>query len=167
MCNTQSIAAHKAAGRGESRGPVSLTPPHALHFRRASLGAAWSLARPCARSPRRLWSGTRTGKEEAPGGQCWLVRMARSGWVPPRLDGFILTERLGSGTYATVYKAYAKVSAGRGRNRGRRTLEGPAPVLARPRASPGGYRGGKLEEVRDSMRAVRCSQPVCPGRWTR
>nr|KAF6503342.1 unc-51 like kinase 3 [Molossus molossus] len=34
--------------------------------------------------------------------------MARSGWGPPRLDGFILTERLGSGTYATVYKAYAK-----------------------------------------------------------
>ncbi|XP_044789246.2 serine/threonine-protein kinase ULK3 isoform X3 [Bubalus bubalis] len=34
--------------------------------------------------------------------------MAGSGWVPPRVDGFILTERLGSGTYATVYKAYAK-----------------------------------------------------------
>ncbi|CAI9157864.1 unnamed protein product [Rangifer tarandus platyrhynchus] len=34
--------------------------------------------------------------------------MAGSGWGPPRLDGFILTERLGSGTYATVYKAYAK-----------------------------------------------------------
>ncbi|XP_035883779.1 serine/threonine-protein kinase ULK3 isoform X2 [Phyllostomus discolor] len=34
--------------------------------------------------------------------------MAGSGWAPPRLDGFILTERLGSGTYATVYKAYAK-----------------------------------------------------------
>ncbi|XP_036902919.1 serine/threonine-protein kinase ULK3 isoform X2 [Sturnira hondurensis] len=34
--------------------------------------------------------------------------MAASGWAPPRLDGFILTERLGSGTYATVYKAYAK-----------------------------------------------------------
>ncbi|XP_045442793.1 serine/threonine-protein kinase ULK3 isoform X4 [Pipistrellus kuhlii] len=34
--------------------------------------------------------------------------MARSSWGPPRLDGFILTERLGSGTYATVYKAYAK-----------------------------------------------------------
>ncbi|XP_060030202.1 serine/threonine-protein kinase ULK3 isoform X2 [Erinaceus europaeus] len=30
------------------------------------------------------------------------------GWGPPRLDGFVLTERLGSGTYATVYKAYAK-----------------------------------------------------------
>ncbi|XP_063494848.1 serine/threonine-protein kinase ULK3 isoform X2 [Symphalangus syndactylus] len=34
--------------------------------------------------------------------------MAGPGWCPPRLDGFILTERLGSGTYATVYKAYAK-----------------------------------------------------------
>ncbi|NWT11253.1 ULK3 kinase, partial [Vireo altiloquus] len=30
------------------------------------------------------------------------------GWAPPRLDEFILTERLGSGTYATVYKAYRK-----------------------------------------------------------
>lgn len=39
--------------------------------------------------------------------------MAGPGWGPPRLDGFILTERLGSGTYATVYKAYAKVGAGR------------------------------------------------------
>ncbi|NWX47727.1 ULK3 kinase, partial [Steatornis caripensis] len=28
--------------------------------------------------------------------------------APPRLDGFILTERLGAGTYATVYKAYRK-----------------------------------------------------------
>ncbi|XP_062439490.1 serine/threonine-protein kinase ULK3 isoform X2 [Rhea pennata] len=34
--------------------------------------------------------------------------MARAGWAPPRLDEFILTERLGSGTYATVYKAYRK-----------------------------------------------------------
>ncbi|KAM4660385.1 serine/threonine-protein kinase ULK3 isoform 2-T3 [Amazona ochrocephala] len=34
--------------------------------------------------------------------------MAGSGWAPPRLDGFILTERLGTGTYATVYKAYRK-----------------------------------------------------------
>lgn len=40
-------------------------------------------------------------------------RMAGPGWAPPRVDGFILTERLGSGTYATVYKAYAKVGAGR------------------------------------------------------
>lgn len=39
--------------------------------------------------------------------------MAGPGWGPPRLEGFILTERLGSGTYATVYKAYAKVGAGR------------------------------------------------------
>ncbi|NXY01171.1 ULK3 kinase, partial [Pteruthius melanotis] len=34
--------------------------------------------------------------------------MAGPGWAPPRLDDFILTERLGSGTYATVYKAYRK-----------------------------------------------------------
>ncbi|XP_031198973.1 serine/threonine-protein kinase ULK3 isoform X2 [Mastomys coucha] len=34
--------------------------------------------------------------------------MAGPAWGLPRLDGFILTERLGSGTYATVYKAYAK-----------------------------------------------------------
>ncbi|NWV43085.1 ULK3 kinase, partial [Grantiella picta] len=34
--------------------------------------------------------------------------MAGAGWAPPRLDQFILTERLGSGTYATVYKAYRK-----------------------------------------------------------
>ncbi|XP_009076465.1 PREDICTED: LOW QUALITY PROTEIN: serine/threonine-protein kinase ULK3 [Acanthisitta chloris] len=34
--------------------------------------------------------------------------MAGASWAPPRLDGFILTERLGSGTYATVYKAYRK-----------------------------------------------------------
>lgn len=38
--------------------------------------------------------------------------MAGPGWGLPRLDGFILTERLGSGTYATVYKAYAKVGVG-------------------------------------------------------
>ncbi|XP_029819019.1 LOW QUALITY PROTEIN: serine/threonine-protein kinase ULK3 [Manacus vitellinus] len=34
--------------------------------------------------------------------------MAGAGWAPPRLDQFILTERLGSGTYATVYKAFRK-----------------------------------------------------------
>ncbi|XP_039587686.1 serine/threonine-protein kinase ULK3 isoform X3 [Passer montanus] len=34
--------------------------------------------------------------------------MAGPGWAPPRLDEFILTEPLGSGTYATVYKAYRK-----------------------------------------------------------
>lgn len=33
-----------------------------------------------------------------------------SGFAPPKLADFILTERLGSGTYATVYKAYRKVS---------------------------------------------------------
>lgn len=35
--------------------------------------------------------------------------MAGGGCAPPRLDGFVLTERLGTGTYATVYKAYSKV----------------------------------------------------------
>ncbi|KAM8782108.1 serine/threonine-protein kinase ULK3 isoform 1-T1 [Rhynchonycteris naso] len=34
--------------------------------------------------------------------------MAVSGRGLPRVNGFILAERLGSGTYATVYKAYAK-----------------------------------------------------------
>ncbi|KAM4675546.1 serine/threonine-protein kinase ULK3 [Discoglossus pictus] len=37
--------------------------------------------------------------------------MAAAGWAPPRLDGFILTDKLGSGTYATVYKAYRKRNA--------------------------------------------------------
>ncbi|XP_077684215.1 serine/threonine-protein kinase ULK3 isoform X4 [Eretmochelys imbricata] len=37
--------------------------------------------------------------------------MAGAGWAPPRLEEFILTERLGSGTYATVYKAYRKKNA--------------------------------------------------------
>lgn len=32
-----------------------------------------------------------------------------SSFAPPKLADFILTERLGSGTYATVYKAYRKV----------------------------------------------------------
>ncbi|XP_048825282.1 serine/threonine-protein kinase ULK3 isoform X1 [Brienomyrus brachyistius] len=31
-----------------------------------------------------------------------------SGFAPPKLADFILTEKLGSGTYATVYKAYRK-----------------------------------------------------------
>ncbi|KAJ4918360.1 hypothetical protein JOQ06_021613 [Pogonophryne albipinna] len=31
-----------------------------------------------------------------------------SSFSPPKLSDFILTERLGSGTYATVYKAYRK-----------------------------------------------------------
>ncbi|KAK7913522.1 hypothetical protein WMY93_013733 [Mugilogobius chulae] len=34
-----------------------------------------------------------------------------SGFAPPKLADFILTERLGSGTYATVYKAYRKWDA--------------------------------------------------------
>ncbi|XP_041034124.1 serine/threonine-protein kinase ULK3 isoform X1 [Carcharodon carcharias] len=34
-----------------------------------------------------------------------------SGCAPPKLEEFILTEKLGSGTYATVYKAYRKVNS--------------------------------------------------------
>ncbi|OCT89445.1 hypothetical protein XELAEV_18018066mg [Xenopus laevis] len=34
-----------------------------------------------------------------------------AGWAPPRLEDFILTEKLGSGSYATVYKAYRKRNA--------------------------------------------------------
>lgn len=41
-----------------------------------------------------------------------LFNMAStSSFAPPKLADFILTERLGSGTYATVYKAYRKVSS--------------------------------------------------------
>ena len=29
---------------------------------------------------------------------------------PPRLEHFVMTEKLGQGTYATVYKAYRKVA---------------------------------------------------------
>uniref|UniRef100_A0A8C6U9X6 Serine/threonine-protein kinase ULK3 n=1 Tax=Neogobius melanostomus TaxID=47308 RepID=A0A8C6U9X6_9GOBI len=36
-----------------------------------------------------------------------------SSFAPPKLADFILTERLGSGTYATVYKAYRKVGDSR------------------------------------------------------
>ncbi|XP_063170176.1 serine/threonine-protein kinase ULK3 isoform X2 [Candoia aspera] len=37
--------------------------------------------------------------------------MAGGGWAPPQLEDFLLTERLGSGTYATVFKAYRKKNA--------------------------------------------------------
>lgn len=30
---------------------------------------------------------------------------------PPRLEHFVMTEKLGQGTYATVYKAYRKVAS--------------------------------------------------------
>jgi serine/threonine protein kinase len=30
--------------------------------------------------------------------------------LPPRLEHFVMTEKLGQGTYATVYKAYRKVT---------------------------------------------------------
>ncbi|XP_026565621.1 serine/threonine-protein kinase ULK3 [Pseudonaja textilis] len=37
--------------------------------------------------------------------------MDGAGWAPPQLEDFLLTERLGSGTYATVFKAYRKKNA--------------------------------------------------------
>ncbi|XP_077867106.1 LOW QUALITY PROTEIN: serine/threonine-protein kinase ULK3-like [Saccoglossus kowalevskii] len=36
------------------------------------------------------------------------TKMAASSCLLPKLDGFVFTEKLGSGTYATVYKAYRK-----------------------------------------------------------
>lgn len=38
-----------------------------------------------------------------------ITMASGSGFAPPKLADFILTERLGSGSYATVYKAYSKV----------------------------------------------------------
>ena len=66
-----------------------------------------------ARSPLGSWPEPRLREPGSARPRARAVGMAGSGWGPPRLDGFILTERLGSGTYATVYKAYAKVGAGR------------------------------------------------------
>ncbi|XP_028293449.1 serine/threonine-protein kinase ULK3 isoform X2 [Gouania willdenowi] len=37
-----------------------------------------------------------------------MASSSSSSFAPPKLSDFILTERLGSGTYATVYKAYSK-----------------------------------------------------------
>lgn len=75
--------------------------------------------RGCGRGLRRGAPGRR---KRLPGPECRDRgsggAMAGPGWAPPRLDEFILTEPLGSGTYATVYKAYRKV--------------GPSP----PRGSP-------------------------------
>jgi hypothetical protein len=34
----------------------------------------------------------------------------RNSLPPPRLEQFVMTEKLGEGTYATVYKAYRKVT---------------------------------------------------------
>ncbi|XP_016373855.1 serine/threonine-protein kinase ULK3-like [Sinocyclocheilus rhinocerous] len=34
-----------------------------------------------------------------------------AGFAPPKLKDFILTEKLGSGTYATVYKAFRKTDS--------------------------------------------------------
>lgn len=80
---------------------------------RASGGRCWGHAesRPTAprAPPASLLAGTCAPNQEAPGSG---HGMAGPGWGLPRLDGFILTERLGSGTYATVYKAYAKVGVG-------------------------------------------------------
>lgn len=68
--------------------------------------------------------------------------MAGPGWAPPRLDGFVLTERLGSGTYATVYKAYAKVGAGRAL---------PSEPRRAPRRAAGRKRVGSLRRPRPSF----------------
>ena len=35
---------------------------------------------------------------------------AKSPYNPPNLKDYLLTEKLGSGTYANVYKAYKKAS---------------------------------------------------------
>lgn len=80
-----------------------------LRFRRAALGPCGVPPRRPRASPTSLLAGTCAPNQEAPGGG---RGMAGPGWGLPRLDGFILTERLGSGTYATVYKAYAKVGVG-------------------------------------------------------
>ena len=40
---------------------------------------------------------------------CPVQGSMASSFAPPKLADFILTEKLGSGTYATVYKAYRKV----------------------------------------------------------
>lgn len=74
-------------------------------------GAGGSVEQPLARSVPQP-AGTAARSEEAPA-RARAAGMAGPAWGPPRLDGFILTERLGSGRYATVYKAYAKVGAGR------------------------------------------------------
>lgn len=71
--------------------------------------------------------------------------MAGAGWAPPRLDEFILTEPLGSGTYATVYKAYRKV--------------GPSP----PRGSPSAPQSAPLTPVGPPFPALRLgSRPYSP-----
>ena len=101
----------RGAGAVGGRGPAQ---PASLHFRRAPLGAVCSpVLPPRARSPLGSWPEPRLREPGSARPRARVVGMAGSGWGPPRLDGFILTERLGSGTYATVYKAYAKVGAGR------------------------------------------------------
>lgn len=62
-----------------------------------------------APAPSRLWPEPQLREQEAPGRTGAGCQDGRVRLGSPRLDGFILTERLGSGTYATVYKAYAKV----------------------------------------------------------
>lgn len=131
-------------GRRGRGGGVGWRPAHRAAIPAGGAGGSVESA------PRRraLTAGLRAGTRlrEAGSGGRGAAGMAGPGWGPPRLDGFILTERLGSGTYATVYKAYAKVGAGRGapgdpgagQGRGWGTNEDPAPVPARPRASPGG-----------------------------
>lgn len=50
-----------------------------------------------------------------------------SSFAPPKLADFILTERLGSGSYATVYKAYRKVGWSQRRTAWRKLGNGHEP----------------------------------------
>lgn len=118
--------------------------------------------------PRALTAGLRAGtrRREAGSGGHRAAGMAGPAWGPPRLDGFILTERLGSGTYATVYKAYAKVGAGQG------ALGTPALgrdgagalVRARPVCSPDSERARMGErEASCGVRAMARGRPRFGG----
>lgn len=113
----------RGSGAVESRRPAPPRPPRCT-FGGLRWGQRGVLSYSRALSVLGFWPEPGAGNQEAPGSGRAAVGMAGPGWGPPRLDGFILTERLGSGTYATVYKAYAKVGAGRpgasvrGRNRG-------------------------------------------------
>lgn len=113
---------------------------------RASGGQRWGCAESRLAAPRAppalLLAGTCNPSQEAPGGG---RGMAGPGWGLPRLDGFILTERLGSGTYATVYKAYAKVGVGRSCPRC------PAPgtrILCQPTPCKPGWVAGQAKQKR-------------------
>lgn len=120
--------------------------------------------------PRALTAGmrARTRRREAGSGGHRAAGMAGPAWGPPRLDGFILTERLGSGTYATVYKAYAKVGAGQS------ALGTPAPgrdgagepVRARPLCPPDPERARMgVPRERGEMRRASSGPRPAALRW--